>query len=200
MSRARSLSAEESERVCQAVQKLMDRYGSQVAVAKELTMPDGGPVSQASVSLALRNQHVGVTFARAVALKLGVPFEELVSGTMAPADGTRRYQDLPGWEAAAASVLEQDLLPAFVVKIVGESYIGFATRPIEPALIVDLGMLWIKYAPLDVRKAAEKAAVLGERARRLAEEDARYAKLEESGPGRRDSHVGAVPPAASRVR
>lgn len=192
------MSPEESERVCNAVQKLMETYGSQVAVAKELTMPDGTPVSQASVSLALRRMHVGVTFARAVAMKLGVPFEELVSGVMAAPDGARRYKDLPGWAEAAASVIEQELLPEYIVKIVGEGFISFATRPVDTAFVVDLGMLWIKYAPLEVRKAAEKANVLAERARRLEEEEARYAALEESGPNRRDSHVGVVLPVAPK--
>ena len=192
------MSPEESGRVCSAVQTLMERYGSQMAVAKELTMPDGTPVSQASVSLALRRMHVGVTFARAVAMKLGVPFEELVSGVMASPDGTRRYKDLSGWDAAATTVIEQELLPKYVVKIVGDMYVAFVTRPVDGALIVDLGMLWIKYAPLEVRKAAEKANVLAERARRLAEEEARYAALEESGTKPRDSDVGVVLPVAPR--
>lgn len=184
--------------MCNAVQKLMERYGSQMAVAKVLTMPDGGPVSQASVSLALRRMHVGVTFARAVATKLGVPFEELVSGLMAAPDGSRRYKDLLGWAEAAATVIEQELLPKYVVEIVGDSFVAFVTRPVEPALVVDLGMLWIKYAPLDVRKAAEKANVLAERARRLEEEEARYGAMEGSGPQARDSHVANVPSATPR--
>jgi hypothetical protein len=68
MSRARSLSPEESARVQAAVQGLMAEHGSQTAVAKQLQMPDGSTVSQASVSLCLRGAPVGVTFARAVAL------------------------------------------------------------------------------------------------------------------------------------
>jgi hypothetical protein len=192
------LSPEESERVCNAVHKLFERYGSQVAVAKELTMPDGTPVSQASVSLALRRMHIGVTFARAVAMKLGVSFEELVSGVTAPPDGTRRYKDLPGWAEAEAAVIEQELLPKYIVQIVGDGFVSFATRPVDAAFIVDLGMMWIKYAPLEVRKAAEKANVLAERARRLEEEEARSAALEQSGPNRRDSHVGVVLPLAPK--
>jgi hypothetical protein len=201
MTRARSLSPEESDRVCDAVQKLMERYGTQAAVAKELTMPDGSAVSQASVSLALRRAHMGVTFGRAVAIKLGVPFEELVSGQMAAPDGARRYRDLPGWDRAAATVTAEELLPAFVVQIIGDAFVPFATRPIEPSMIVDLGMYWIKYAPLDVRKAAEKAAILAEGERRHAEEEARYAAMEDSGSGstRRES-VAELPAPARAVR
>src|SRR4051812_47496435 len=95
MSRARSLEPEESARVCRAVRRLKEQFGSQALLAEELIMPDGTAVSQGAVSQALRDLPVGVGFARAVAMKLGVPFEELISGTIAPPDGTRRHRDLP---------------------------------------------------------------------------------------------------------
>jgi hypothetical protein len=197
MSRARSLLPEESERVCAAVQQLMAEYGSQAAVAKQLQMPDGSSVSQVSVSLSLRGAPVGVTFARAVAAKLGVSFEELVSGARGKADGAQRYKDLLGWAEAAEEVATEELLPRYVVTAAGENLVSFPAKRVDAGFVYDQGMLWIKHAPLEVRKAAEKADILAERAEREARENERYSMLQ-SGERGRESTVDEVPAAPRR--
>jgi len=178
--------------VCVAVQRLMTEYGSQAAVAKQLQMPDGSPVSQASVSISLRGVPVGVAFARAVAAKLGVSFEELVSGARGKADGAQRYKDLPGWAEAAEEVAAEEMLPRYVVTAAGENLVSFPAKRVDAALVYDQGMLWIKHAPLEVRKAAEKADILAERAVREARENERYSVLQSGNLGR-ESMVDEVP-------
>lgn len=198
MSRARSLSREESERVRAALQRMMVEYGSQTAVAEQLQMPDGSRVSQATVSISLRGLPVGVTFARAVALKLGISFEELVSGARGKADGAQRYKDLPGWAEAAEEVGAEELLPGYVVTAAGENLVSFPAKRVDAGFVYDQGMLWLKHAPLEVRKAAEKADILVERAEREARENERYSVLQ-SGELGRESAVDEVP-AAPRPR
>jgi len=193
MSRARSLSPEESERVSAAVRSLMAEYGSQTAVSKELQMPDGGSVSQASISLALRGIPVGVTFARAVAQKLGIGFEELVSGARGKADGVRRYKELPGWAEAANEVAAEELLPGYVVAAAGENLVSFPVKRVDAGFVYDQGMLWLKHAPLEVRKSAEKADILAERAERELREEKHYAALQQSDEFARGSRVAEVP-------
>jgi hypothetical protein len=199
MSRARSLSPEESARVAAAVRLLMEEYGSQMAVSKQLQMPDGSSVSQASVSLSLRGIPVGVTFARAVALKLGMSFEELVSGASAKADGVRRYKQLPGWAEAAAEVAAEELLPGYVVAAAGENLVSFPVKRVDAGFVYDQGMLWLKHAPLDVRKGAEKADILAGRAERDAREEKRYSGLLQSDALARVSRVAEVPAVADHV-
>jgi len=175
MSRARSLSAEENERVVAAVKRLMEVYGSQKDVAEALRMPDGSSFSPQSVGLALRNSPVGVSFARAVAQRLGVGFEELVTGKTDKAKEVR-YRDLPGWPEAALEVAAEQLLPPYVTAAVGELPVSFPVRRV------------------DVRKAAERADILAERQAVALSEEKRYADLEHSGNLiRRDSRVTEVP-------
>ena len=193
MSRARSLSAEENERVVAAVKRLMEVYGSQKDVAEALRMPDGSSFSPQSVGLALRNSPVGVSFARAVAQRLGVGFEELVTGKTDKAKEVR-YRDLPGWPEAALEVAAEQLLPPYVSAAVGELPVSFPVRRVDVGFIYDQGMLWLKHAPLDVRKAAERADILAERQAVALSEEKRYADLEHSGNLiRRDSRVTEVP-------
>jgi len=199
MSSARSLSAEENERVIAAVKRLMEKYGSQKDVADALRMPDGSSVSPQSVGLALRNSSVGVSFARAVAQRLGIGFEELVTGKSDTAKLVR-YRDLPGWPEAALEVAAEQLLPPYVTAAVGELPVSFPVRRVDVGFIVDQGMLWLKHAPLDVRKAAERADILAERQAVALSEEKRYADMEHSGdPIRRDSRVTDAPVMTGRA-
>jgi hypothetical protein len=92
-----------------------------------------------------------------------------------------RYETLSGWDRAATAVLRGQLLPTYVVTFIGDALVPFPLRHVEPEMLVDAGGLWMTYAPLAVRCAAERADILAERARRLAEEEARYARLDEGG-------------------
>ena len=79
-SRSRSLTPEENERVCDAVRGLLDEYDSQGELSAAILLPEGKAVSQQSVSNALANKTVGITFARSVAMRMGISLEELISG------------------------------------------------------------------------------------------------------------------------
>lgn len=200
MARPRGLTPEENEHVCDAVQRLIDEHGSQTAVAAVLMMPDGSSVSQAVVSLAQRRQAVGVTFARSVAQHLGMSLEELVSGATGRADGKLRYRELAGWDEAAAEVIAEQLAPKHAVVAVGDSLVAFPVRRADAALVCDLAMLWFKHAPLDVRKAAEKAMMIADEAA-AQEEERRVAKVMKSGTRvREDAAEVAGGPRSRRLR
>jgi hypothetical protein len=171
MSGGRSLSPEENERVCAATRTLVEKYGSQAAVARALKAPDGSPISQQSVSLALRNLPVGVTFARAVAMELGIDFEELVTGRPSNLKGLQRNKDLPGWAEGAAQVAREQLLPTYAITEAGEFPVAFPVKTVDATYVYDQGALWLKHAPLAVRQAAERRVILAERAAREAQED-----------------------------
>lgn len=193
MSHARSLTPEENERVCSAVASLMERYNSQGELAKALIMPDGTHASQMSVSMALRRLPVGVSFARAVARQMGRSVEELLNGVVGR-PGLQKNKDLPGWPEAAKVVLEQELLPPYAVTSAGEHLVSFPIKgEVDPGFVYDMGMLWIKYAPMELRKAAEKALMLEEE-RKIREEQERYEERTKSGSVTIDrrSHVAPL--------
>ena len=200
MAKSRSLTPSENEHVCAAVHRLMEEYGSQTAVAQVLQMPDGSPVSQASVSLALRRAPVGVTFARAVAMHIGISFEELVTGALGRTDGRQRHRELPGWDDAAAEVLREEALPRYAVAAAGECIVSFPIKRVDATLVYDVGAHWLKHAPLEVRKAAEKTEILAERARMEADDEARYGARVQSEATERGSHVADVPAARPKAR
>jgi hypothetical protein len=142
---------------------------------------------------------VGVAFARAVALKLGMSFEELVCGASAKADGVRRYKELPGWAEAAGEVAAEELLPGYVIAAAGENLVSFPVKRVDAGFVYDQGMLWLKHAPLDVRKAAEKSDIVAVRAERDAREEKRYSGLHQSDKLARGSTVEEVPAMADRA-
>jgi hypothetical protein len=180
--RARSLSPAESARVRAAVVKLMEQHSSQGSLARLLKTPDGELMSQGSVSACLRGLPVGVTFARTVALTLNMKFEDLIGGTLGEPDGVQRQQDLPGWAEGAEEVLRQELLPHYVVIAASQSLVSFRPRTCDAAYVYDQGMLWLKYAPLEVRKQAEHDDILAARAADEAADDERWGKLDASAP------------------
>jgi hypothetical protein len=190
--RARSLSPEENQRVCEAVRALATKYRTQGEMAASIYFPDGRTVSAQTVSDAMRGQPVGSAFASALARRLGISYDQLVTGR---SDSTRRYQDLPGWAAAAEQAILAGLAPRYAVEEAGRSIISF---PVEgdratAALAGDQARLWLAYAPLDVRRALESAAADRE-VERARDEDARRRKVERSS----DLPVlAAVPPAVA---
>lgn len=170
MSNVRTMTDEENARVCAQTAKLMELYNSQAELGAALRMPDGSSISQTVVSQALRGGPVGYAFARAVAQRIGMTLEELLTGVV----GRQRYKDLPGWEDAARKVTESEFLPAYVVKLVGEGFVAFPIEEMSPNFVYDLGMFWIKYAPIAEKKAAEKARILEDEKRLREEEERRY--------------------------
>jgi hypothetical protein len=186
---------EEHERVVAAVRRLMAQYGSQQGVADALGMPDGTTFSQQSVGLALRDGSIGLGFARAVARTLGIGLEELLTGKP-----PERYMDLPGWPEAALEVAAKQLLPPYVTALVGELPASFPVRRVDADFIVDQGMLWLKHAPLAVRKAAERADIQAERDAVARSEEKRYAMDRSGDVPRRDSRVTEVPVVRDRAK
>lgn len=188
---------EENERVCEAVRALMKTHDSQSELAATLRLPDGKTVSQASISQAVRSELVGVTFARAVAVRLGISVEQLLSGQRGTPNGAERYEDLLGWAEAAAQVLADESAPRYAVLAAGKTLVSFPLKAVDAHFVYDQAMMWLKYAPLEVRKAAEREDALEQRERRLAEEDERQAAL-----GRSDTvaHADADGAPARRAR
>jgi hypothetical protein len=121
-----------------------------------------------------------------------------VSGARGKADGAQRYKDLPGWAEAAAEVAAEELLPRYVITATGENLVSFPVKRVDAGFVYDQGMLWLKHAPLDVRKAAEKADILAERAEREAGEEKRYTSMLQSDELTRGSLVTDVPAVAQR--
>ena len=159
MSRARSLTPEENQRVCDAVRGLLDEYATQGELSAALLMPDGKAVSQQSVSMAMANRTVGITFARAVAMRMGISLEELISGNRGNRAAVQRYHELPGWEEAAEEVLEEEMAPPYAVAEAGKGLVSYPVKRVDQTLVYDEAMRWMKHAPFEVRKAAEKAEV-----------------------------------------
>jgi len=116
-----------------------------------------------------------------------------VSGARGKADGVRRYKELPGWAEAANEVAAEELLPGYVVAAAGENLVSFPVKRVDAGFVYDQGMLWLKHAPLEVRKSAEKADILAERAERELREEKHYAALQQSDEFARGSRVAEVP-------
>jgi hypothetical protein len=168
MSRSRSLTPEENQRVCDAVRGLLDEYATQGELSAAILLPEGKAVSQQSVSNALANKTVGLTFARAVAMRMGISLEELISGNRGNRGAVQRYHELPGWEEAAEQVLDEEMAPSYAVAEAGKGLVSYPVKRVDATLVYDEAMRWMKHAPFEVRKAAEKAeiqAVLAREAR-----------------------------------
>jgi hypothetical protein len=133
-------------------------------------------------------------------MHLGLSFEELVSGALGRADGRQKYRELPGWDDAATEVLREEALPRYAVAAAGECVVSFPIKRVDATLVYDVGAHWLKHAPLDVRKAAEKTEILAERARTEAEDEARYGARVQSDATARGSHVAAVPAMPPKAR
>jgi hypothetical protein len=159
MSRARSLTPEENQRVCDAVRGLLDEYDSQGELSFAILLPEGKAVSQQSVSNALANKTVGITFARAVAMRMGISVEELLSGNRGNRAEVQRYDELPGWEEAAEQVLEEEMAPPYAVAAAGRGLVSYPVKLVDWMLVFDEASRWMKHAPFEVRKAAEKAEI-----------------------------------------
>ncbi len=155
MSNVHSMTREENERVCRAVNRLMESHNSQAELAATIVLPDGSAVSQGQISQALRGMQVGYAFARGVARRMGITIEELLTGVVGR-PGLQRYKELPGWDEAAQKINAVELLPPYVTQIVGESYVAFAVERVDATFVYDLGVFWVKHAPISVRKTAEK--------------------------------------------
>jgi hypothetical protein len=189
MSRSRSLTPEENQRVCDAVRGLLDEYDSQGELSAAILLPEGKAVSQQSVSNALANKTVGLTFARAVAMRMGISLEELISGNRGNRGAVQRYHELPGWQEAAEQVLDEEMAPPYAVAEAGKGLVSYPVKRVDETLVYDEAMRWMKHAPFEVRKAAEKAevqAVLAREARAakrrvLAGSDELPAGLDEAG-------------------
>ena len=158
-SRSRSLTDEENQRVCDAVRGLLDEYNTQGELTATLLRVDGAAVSQQSVSNALANKTVGLAFARAVATRMDISLEELISGNRGNRSAVQRYHELPGWEEAAEEVLEEEMAPAYAVAEAGKGLVSYPVKRVDATLVYDEAMRWMKHAPFEVRKAAEKAEI-----------------------------------------
>jgi hypothetical protein len=155
---SRSLSPEENQRVCDALRELLDGYATQGDLSEALVI-EGKAVSQQSVSNALANKTVGIRFARAVAMLMGITLEELLGGFRGNRAEVQRYNELLGWGEAAAEVLEEELVPAYAVAEAGKGLVSYPVKRVDPTLVYDEAMRWMKHAPFELRKAVEKAEV-----------------------------------------
>jgi hypothetical protein len=203
MSHQMGLLPEESRRAQAALRGLLDNYDSQVALAADLVMPDGHPPSQQTVNAALNGGSVGVTLARAIAKKLGILFDELVTGIRIPrANGekTPRYEDEPGWSEAATQILERQSFPRYAVAAVGRMPVWVRPKHVTLELVYDLVNVWMRHASLDERLAAEEMEREDERARDADAADARRGRVARSGPMVRGDAVPGAVPAAGRKR
>jgi hypothetical protein len=159
VSQQQSLSADEAERVKEALLALRDQHESQVELAKALVMPDGHTVSQQVLSSIMNGyQPAGVSVARAVAARMGITFDELVSGRrlVDAVLGPERNETVPGWKEAAAEVVEKGYAPRYAVRVAGKMWVTVRPERATPAFVYDLAMLWMRHAPLALRIAAER--------------------------------------------
>lgn len=145
--------------MCDAVRGLLDEYDSQGELSFAILLPEGKAVSQQSVSNALANKTVGLTFARAVAMRMKISLEELISGTRGNRASVQRYHELPGWEESVDEVLEEELAPPYAVAEAGKGLVSYPVKRVDVTLVYDEAMRWMKHAPFEVRKAAEKAEI-----------------------------------------
>lgn len=144
---SRALDPAEVDRVRALIRDVIRREGSQSAAAKALG------VRQQTVSVALSRQEPGVLLTRRLAAYFGSSFEELLAGAPPP----KRYEELPGWAAAAAEVVSRGLMQRYAVAAAGAMRASLVPEAVTPRLVVDLATLWLSHAPLDVRRAAETA-------------------------------------------
>jgi hypothetical protein len=159
MSRSRSLTPEENQRVCAAVRGLVDQYDSQGALSFAMFLPSGRAVSQQSVSMAMAGKDVGITFARAVAMLMEISLEELITGSSGNRATVQRYNELAGWGDAAEQVLDEEMAPPYAVAEAGKGLVSYPVKRVDATLVYDEATRWMKHAPFDVRKAAEKAEI-----------------------------------------
>ena len=153
--RGRSLSLEECERVRQGLQQLRPRYENQEALARALKYEDGRSFTQQTVSAVLNDRATpGIPLAQAVAVLLGVTYEELVKGRKT----TRRYEDLPGWKEAVEQALAEGGAPAYALEHAGHGIVSYEPARVDKNLAVDEAFRWLKHAPLEVRREAERQA------------------------------------------
>jgi hypothetical protein len=195
MSRARSLSPEENQRVVEATRELRALYSTQAALAAALKLPDGSnnSMSQFVVGKALRGDSLGVTFARAIAQLKGVTFESLVTGVPTPSTHIGvRHEDLPGWELAATELIAHDYAPAYAVRGAGKGLVSFQPARINLPYVYDQAMLWLKHASIETRAAAESADIDVAMAQEDRLEDERRGVVPESGEVR-ESGIQELP-------
>lgn len=109
MPHGKSLTVEQNIRVRAEVKKLLEQYGSQGALAKELGL------TQAGLSAFINEKNgAGMQLVDAVARKLRTTRDQLLDGE--PAQTTRgpTVADLPGWATAFAKAREFSTRPQWV--------------------------------------------------------------------------------------
>jgi hypothetical protein len=141
---AKSLKPVERDRVRAALRLLDQKHQPQTELARLLG------VTQQTVSSALGEGSIGVKVAHAVAKLSGQTYEELLAGAPRP----RSYSDLPGWDDAAQSVIEERLAPRFAVQAVGMWPVTVQVTRAEAQLVIELADFWKRWAPLEARIAA----------------------------------------------
>jgi hypothetical protein len=71
-------------------------------------------------------------------------------------------------------------LPRYVIEAAGAGLVSFPMRPIDAGIVQDLCWLWLRAAPYETRRDAEEQDIREEQARRDAEDQERYGRLEHS--------------------
>lgn len=173
----------ECERVRQGLRDLRPRYENQEALATALKYEDGRSFTQQTVSAVLNDRATpGIPLAQAVAALLGRSYEELVKGRKS----VQRYEDLPGWKEAVAQALADDSAPAYALEHAGHGIVSYQPAAVDKNLAVDEAFRWLKHAPLEVRREAERLAAKA-RVEAAARQDD-----ERASPKSRGLHTGAA--------
>jgi hypothetical protein len=131
---------------------------------------------------------------------MGLTFDELVSGRrlVAGAAALERNENVPGWDEAAAEVLEKKYAPRHAVAAAAKMFVTVRPKRMTPQLVYDLALLWMRHAPLDVRIAAENAEVEDDIGQAAADEEHRHRPVVRS--GERLSESGVMPRPVARPR
>lgn len=144
---AKSLLPAQQERVREGLRELAQRHKPQRELARVLK------VAQQTVSRVLAGGEVGVKLASRVADARGQTYEELLGG----AARGRVNEELPGWDDAARAVREACRVPSYAVGVVARWPVTVDVERVEPRFVSDLASLWLDWATLEVRTAAETA-------------------------------------------
>jgi hypothetical protein len=144
------LTKQEQERVRAALALLKQREPNQTALAKKLH------VRQQTISSALGSGSIGVKLSLQVARLIGVGLEELLGRPTGASQTREPFSALPGWAQAQIDVLESHQAAPHQVRAVAAWPNFLATPTATVGLVIDLVGLWVKYAPLEERIAAER--------------------------------------------
>lgn len=143
MERARSLGTHELDHVREAIRRLIEQEGSQIAAARKLG------VSQPTLSNALSGlRPPGVGLARRLADALGLQLDALLSGrpTTTREDNLPRLDRIPGYaEVEAAARARAPYLPAVAWEKT-RAMSGAALADLTPELLVGFASTWAQVA------------------------------------------------------